>query len=239
MRRVLGGISMHSLAGLLLLAAVMAGNALADDNSVKRAFEARFSGLRVVSVTKTPFNGLYELVIGDEIVYTDERATFVINGNVIDARTKRNITEERLQKIGTIKFDALPFELAIKTVRGNGKRVVAIFADPYCPYCKVLDKALRQVDNVTLYTFLYPILREVESPKMARQIWCAPDRSKAYFDFMLNNKPPAGAANCDAPIEQWKALGQKLGVRATPTSFVPSGQRILGARVEELQKAMN
>lgn len=230
---------MQSLAGLLLLAAAMAGNALADENSVKRAFEARFSGMRVESVIKTPFNGLYELVIGDEIVYTDEKATFVINGNVIDARTKRNITEERLQKIGTIKFDALPFDLAIKTVRGNGKRVVAIFADPYCPYCKALDKALQQVDNVTLYTFLYPILREVESPKMARQIWCAPDRSKAYFDFMLNNRPPAVTAECSAPIEQWKALGQKLGVRATPTSFVPSGQRVLGARVEELQKAMN
>ena len=230
---------MRSLPRVLLLAAFLAGNALADDNSVKRAFEARFAGLRVESVAKTPFNGLYELVIGDEIVYTDERATFVINGSVIDARTKRNFTEERLQKLGTIKFDTLPLELAIKTVRGNGKRVVAIFADPYCPYCKALDQAMQQLDNVTVYTFLYPILREVESPKMARQIWCAPDRSKAYFDFMLNNKPPALSVECDAPIEKWRALGQRLGVRATPTSFVPSGQRVLGACVEELQKAMN
>ena len=152
---------MRSLPRVLLLAAFLAGNALADDNSVKRAFEARFAGLRVESVAKTPFNGLYELVIGDEIVYTDERATFVINGSVIDARTKRNFTEERLQKLGTIKFDTLPLELAIKTVRGNGKRVVAIFADPYCPYCKALDQAMQQLDNVTVYTlWMDPVLNE-------------------------------------------------------------------------------
>lgn len=224
---------------LAVLAMVIGSGAFADEASVKRLFETRFSGLRAESVTRTPYLGLYEVVIGDEIVYTDERATYIFNGSVIDARTKRNLTEERLQKLATIRFDELPLELAIKAVRGNGKRVVAIFADPYCPYCRSLDKALSQVNDVTIYTFLYPILREVESPRMARQIWCAPDRAKAYYDFMLNNRPPAVSVECDAPIEKWKALGQKLGVRATPTSFVPNGQRVLGARIDELQKLLD
>lgn len=229
---------MHRIAVFLLLLAVTA-TAHADEASVKRLIESRFGGIKVESVVKTPYFGLYELLVGDEIIYTDEKVNYIFNGSVVDTRTRRNLTEERQQKLATIKFDDLPLDIAIKQVRGNGKRVVAIFADPFCPYCRRLDQGLAQVQDATIYTFLYPIIRKDESPQMAARIWCSADRARAYYDFMLNNKEPGTASDCKAPLDRWLALGQKLGIRATPVSFVPNGQRIVGARVEDLQKLMS
>jgi thiol:disulfide interchange protein DsbC len=217
----------------VLLAMSFATQALADEASVKRGVEARFDGVSISSVMRTPYAGLYEVVVGESIFYTDEKVSFFFKGDMIDARTQKNLTEERQQKLSTIRFEDLPLDLAIKQVRGNGKRVVAIFSDPFCPYCRNLDRALMREDDITIYTFLYPILR-AESPDKARTIWCAPDRAKAYYDFMLSGREPASASGCSAPVEKWIALGQKIGVRATPTSFVTNGQRIMGARPEEL-----
>jgi len=221
----------------LIFAAVFAGRAFADEASVRRGVEARFDGVKIESVTRTPYGGLYEVVVGESIIYTDEKVSFFLRGDLIDARSQRNLTEERQQKLSAIKFEDLPLELAIKQVRGNGKRVVAIFSDPFCPYCRNLDRALLREDDITIYTFLFPILR-TESPEKARTIWCAPDRAKAYYDFMLNGREPAVTASCSAPVEKWLALGQKVGVRATPTSFTMNGQRIMGARPEELLKQL-
>ena len=229
---------MHRIAAFLLLLVVTAA-ALADEASVKRLIESRFGGIKVESVVKTPYFGLYELLVGDEIIYTDEKVNYIFNGSVVDAKTRRNLTEERQQKLATIKFDELPLEIAIKQVRGNGKRVVAVFSDPFCPYCRRLDQGLAQVQDATIYTFLYPIIRKDESPLMSARIWCSADRAKAYYDFMLNNKEPGAASDCKAPLDRWLALGQKLGIRATPVSFVPNGQRIVGARVDDLQKLMS
>jgi thiol:disulfide interchange protein DsbC len=222
----------------LLFAATFSLAAFADEVSVKKDLESRFTGLKVDSVAKTPYGGLYEIVVGDDILYTDEKVSFVVRGEIIDARTQRNVTEERQQRLSVIKFEDLPLELAIKQVRGGGKRVLAIFADPFCPYCRALDKALLHEDDITIYTFLYPILRP-ESPAKARSIWCAPDRAKAYYEFMLSGKEPQPKAGCSAPVEKWLALGRKIGVRATPTSFTAGGQRITGARPQELVKLMN
>ena len=223
---------------ILLLAATLSTAALADEMSVRKGVEARFVGLKVDSVTKTPYAGLYEIVVGDSIFYTDEKVGFLFKGEILDAHTRKNFTEERQQKLSVIRFEDLPLELAIKQVRGDGKRIVAIFSDPFCPYCKSLDKALLREDDITIYTFLYPILRP-ESPDKARTIWCAPDRAKAYYEFMLKGREPAPSSNCSAPVEKWLALGQKIGVRATPTSFTANGQRIMGARPDELVKLIN
>ena len=219
----------------LFLAAILTASAFADEVSVRRGVEARFDGIKVQSVTKTSYAGLYEIVVGETLFYTDEQVNFVFKGDIIDARSQKNLTEERHQKLTAIKFEDLPLDLAIRQVRGNGKRVVAIFSDPFCPYCRSLDRALMREDDITIYTFLYPILRP-ESPDKARTIWCAPDRAKAYYDFMLNAREPAAAPSCNAPVDKWLALGQKIGVRATPTSFTINGERILGARPEELVK---
>ena len=222
---------------VLLLGVIFACRVLADEASVKRGVEARFEGLKVESVTRTPYAGLYEVVVGESIFYTDEKVSFIFKGDMIDARSQKNLTEERQQKLSAIRFEDLPLEIAIKQVRGNGKRVVAIFSDPFCPYCRALDRALLREDDITIYTFLYPILR-AESPDKARTIWCAPDRAKAYYDFMLNGREPTASSSCSAPVDKWLALGHKVGVRATPTSFAMNGQRIMGARPEELIKML-
>jgi len=227
------------VAFFIVLLAIAASPANADEASVKRALEARFGGIKVDGVVKTPYVGLYEVLTGDEIIYTDEKVTFLFNGSIIDAKTHRNLTEERLQKLSVIKFDDLPLDLAIKQVRGNGKRVVAVFSDPFCPFCRRLDQSLFEMQDLTVYTFLYPILRKDESPQMAARIWCSPDRAKAYYDFMLNNKAPGTATGCKAPVDRWLALGQKLKISATPVSFVANGQRVVGARFEDLQKMIN
>jgi thiol:disulfide interchange protein DsbC len=229
---------MHRIAILFFVLLAGSATARADEASVKREVEARFGGIKVESISKTPYFGLYEMLVGDEIIYTDEKVTYIFNGSVIEAKTRRNLTEERLQKLSTIKFDDLPLDIAIKQVRGNGKRVVAVFSDPFCPYCRRLDQSLSQLQDATVYTFLYPILRKDESPQMSTRIWCSKDRAKAYYDLMLNNKEPAALGDCKAPVDKWLALGQKLAIRATPVSFVPNGQRVVGARFEDLQKLM-
>ncbi len=216
-------------------------HAQTQEDSIKRSVESRF-GVKVEGVRKAPFLGLYEIVVaGDdrEIAYTDEAASYLFSGNVYELKSRRNLTQERLDRLNAIRFEDLPLDLAIKQVRGNGRRVVAVFSDPFCSFCRQLDQSLAKLDDVTVYTFLYPILRKDESPEMATRIWCSPDRAKAYLDLMLRNRPPARAAGCSAPVDKWLALGEKLKVRATPVSFTTSGVRVVGARTEELQRAMD
>jgi len=222
-------------------AVLMSSLATAQEAQIKRAVESRF-GVKVEGVRKAPFLGLYEVVIaGDEreVAYTDEKGSHLFSGNVFELSSRRNLTQERLNVLNAINFDDLPADLAIKQVRGNGRRVVAVFSDPYCGFCRQLDQNLARLDNITIYTFLYPILRKDESPEMASRIWCSPDRAKAYLDLMLRNREPAKVAACNAPVEKWLALGQKLGVSATPVSYVRSGTRVIGARFDEIQRAMD
>jgi thiol:disulfide interchange protein DsbC len=206
---------MQRIAAFLFMLLIAAAHA--DEASVKKAVESRFAGLKVESITKTPFFGLYEVLVGEEIIYTDEKVNYIFNGNVIDAKTRRNLTEERLQKLSAIKFDDLPLDIAIKQVRGNGKRVTAVFSDPFCPYCKRLTRALRRCRTPpSTPSVPDPAPRAVTavgSPDMVLA-----DRAKAYYDFMLNNKE-LNSRRLQAAGERWLALGRKLAIRATPVSF--------------------
>lgn len=207
----------------LLLAA---GAAHADEAKVRQAVEAVL-GEKAEEVRKTNILGLYEVLVGGEIFYTDEKVNYIFTGNIIDAKKRTNLTQERLNKLSAIKFSDLPLDLAVKTVKGDGKRVFATFEDPNCGYCKKLAKDLAGMNNVTIYTFLLPILSR-DSADKSRAVWCAADRSKAWFDLMVNGAlPPAGT--CDAPIEKVMALAQKYNIRGTPTIFLTSGERIPGA----------
>ncbi len=207
----------------LLLAA---GATHADEAKVKQAIETAL-GEKTEGVHKTSALGLYEVRIGGEILYTDEKANYLITGNIIDLKTRRNLTQERLNKLSAIKFSDLPLELAVKTVKGDGKRVFATFEDPNCGYCKKLAKEMAGMSNVTIYTFLLPILSQ-DSAEKSRAVWCAADRAKAWSDLMVNGTVPA-AGTCDAPIEKVVALAQKYKIRGTPTIFLPNGERIPGA----------
>ncbi len=213
----------------LAFATLFVATAAADEADIKKAMEAKL-GTKVESVTKSGYLGLYEVYADGNILYTDEKMTaFIAGGQLIEGAGLKNVTEERMRKLTAIKFSDLPLERAIKQVRGNGKRVLATFEDPNCGYCKRLAKDLQKVDNVTIYTFLYPILSE-DSLRKSKQIWCAPDRARAWNDWMVDGRSPAGKEDCDtSAITKNQEFGRRLSISGTPTMFFADGERVPGA----------
>jgi thiol:disulfide interchange protein DsbC len=195
------------------------------------------NGPKVEDVRKIEGAELYEVQVDGELIYTDGKVTHILLGDVIDAKTRRNLTQDRKQKLSQIRFSDLPLDLAVKQVKGNGKRVLATFEDPNCSYCRKLAKELQGVNDVTIYTFLYPILSPDSSEK-AKNLWCASDRAKAWNDLMIDGKAPA-AANCDHPTEKVVAVGRKLKINGTPTMFFADGSRAPGYMpAANLEKAL-
>ena len=198
--------------------------------NIKRLLESRLKpGTVIEGVTRTPFFGLFEVRIGSEIVYTDEKVNYIFHGNVLDARTMDNLTQERIDKLSAIKFDDLPVASSIKMVNGSGKRKVAYFADPNCGYCKKFEReSLAQLKDTTIYIYLYPIL-SADSVTKSRSIWCSSDKLKAWSDWMLKGTAPTAQGSCETPIDALQTLGQRMRVNATPTIFLANGRRIPGA----------
>ena len=212
----------------LVLATVLCLPALADEASVKKAIEAKL-GNKISSITKSPYLGLYEIFADGQIFYTDEKISVIVAGTLIDGKTMRNHTAERMQKLTAIKFSDLPVEFAVKQVRGDGKRHLATFEDPNCGYCKKLAKDIAKLDNVTLYTFLLPILSP-DSLEKSNQIWCSPDKAKAWNDWMQDGKAPTAKGDCDtSAVQKTIELGRKLSINGTPTLFFVDGERVPGA----------
>ena len=210
------------------LAAVISLPTLADEASVKKAIESKLERT-VTNVTKTPYLGLYEVYVDGQIVYTDDKVSAVLLGSLIDGKTMKNVTDERMQKLTAIKFSDLPLPQAVRQVRGDGKRVFATFEDPNCGYCKKMAKEIAKLDNVTIYIFLYPILSP-DSLEKSNQIWCAADKAKAWNDWMVDGKTPAGKGDCDTTaVKKNIELGRKLAINGTPTVFFADGERIPGA----------
>ncbi|MGI4843912.1 MAG: DsbC family protein [Janthinobacterium lividum] len=216
------------LATGLLASCVEAQNT--TEATIKKALEPRLGGAKIESIRETPYSGLYEVRVAGDILYTDKKGDYLFIGHVYDTKTSTNLTRARIEEVNKIKFSELPLELALKQVKGNGKRVIAVFEDPNCGYCKRLRQTtLKEIDNVTIYTFMYNILSE-DSFVKSKNIWCAADRVKAWDDWMLNNKlPPNAPAGCESPNEQVLALGQKLRIQGTPAIFFTDGSRIPGA----------
>ncbi len=201
----------------------------ANPDEVKKELAKKFPDLKTERITKTTYGGLFEVFTGTEIFYTDEKATFVVTGNLIDTSTRTNITDARISKLTAIKFDELPFENAVKIVRGDGSRRIAIFEDPLCGYCKKFEADLNTMSNITVYVFLYPILAQ-DSFAKSKAIWCSADKGGAWQDWMLREKAPVAAAEtCVTPVDQNVALGQKLRINGTPATFFEDGERIAGA----------
>jgi thiol:disulfide interchange protein DsbC len=195
--------------------------------AVTKAFESRFPGIHVDGVRMTPMQGIYEIQVGMDLLYTDASVDYVLQGSLIDAKGKRDLTAERLESLQQVAFDSLPLENAIKIVKGNGSRKLATFEDPNCPYCKQFHHTLASVDNVTVYVFLFPILAP-DSATKSRDIWCAADPAKAWNDWMVDGKAPA-QADCKTPLQDNLALGRKLNVQGTPALFFGNGTRVNGA----------
>lgn len=229
---------MNRLAVALVFPLVLfAGAAWAQaETRIRSIIEERF-GVKAEHIQKTPYFGLYEVKVGSRMLYTDENVTYLFAGSVFDGKTREDLTEARMEELSGIKWKDLPLADAIKTVRGNGSRQIAVFADPNCGYCKRFEQQLQAMNDVTIYTFLYPIL-SADSMEKSKAIWCSKDRSKSYYDLMLSGVQPTGGKCDTSAVERNAALGRKLGVDGTPTSFTTSGQRIMGARFDVVKQAL-
>lgn len=205
-------------------------SASAQEATIRKNLSERIPQLpKIDEVSKTPITGLYEIrVNGAEIYYTDAEGNYLVQGSLFDTRQKRNITEERLEKLSAVSFDSLPLKDAVTMVRGNGKRKLAVFADPNCGYCKRFEKDLMKVDNITVHLFLYPILG-ADSTEKSKNIWCAKDQGKTWDNWMQKAVTPA-VASCDAAaLARNVAFGQKYRITGTPTVIFADGKRVPGA----------
>ena len=215
----------------LALAASLLPAALAQEAVIRKNLAARLPDFpKIDEVTKTAIPGLFEVRIGTEIVYTDEQGDHVIQGSLIDTKTRSDLTQARIDKITKIDFAALPLKDAIVWKQGSGARKLVVFADPNCGYCKKFETEMQQVKDVTVYTFLYPILGG-DSPEKSKNIWCAKDNGAAWRDWMINgNAAPRSLGSCDAAaLQRNVALGKKYRVTGTPALVFEDGKRIPGA----------
>lgn len=212
------------------LLALSLGSTFAQEAAIRKNLAERLPNFpKIDEINKTPMAGLYEVrVNGMDIFYTDAEGNYLIQGNLIDTKVRRNLTEERVEKLNAVAFDALPLKDAFTIVHGNGKRKMAVFEDPNCTYCKRFERDMQKVNDVTMYIFLYPILSP-DSTEKSKNIWCAKDRGKAWQDLMLRDQP-AASASCDASaLNRNIELGKKHRITGTPTLIFADGSRVPGA----------
>ncbi len=225
-----------ALCAVMLLSAP----AHADEASVRKGFQAKFPTMKLESVTRTPFQGVYEVIFDGQIVYTDDKFTYLMNGNLFDLRDaqERNLTGERRGQIASGALVKAQGN-AIKRVKGSGKRIIYTFEDPNCGYCKELQKELNKMTDITVYTFLLPILSP-DSVEKAKAVWCSKDRAKTWDDLMNSASLPANAVKtCATPLEENQALAQRFGVRGTPAVYLTNGQQVGGyLPADKLEQAL-
>ncbi|AKJ31191.1 DsbC family protein [Caldimonas brevitalea] len=222
------------------LLTLIASAGVAQEAVIRKNLAERLPNLpKIDEVSKAPVDGLYEVRFGTDIVYTDAEGNFLIQGEIIDARVRKNLTEERINKLTAIDFASLPLKDAIVWKNGTGKRKIAVFADPNCGYCKRFEQDLQAVKDVTVYTFLYPILA-ADSAAKSDAIWCSKDRTKAWLDWMLRSVQPAPAPEgCQTPVARNSALGRKHRVTGTPALVFEDGTRVPGAmNTEQIEQQL-
>ena len=214
---------------VILFAFTLVGHT--NEDQFREKIKKNYPDLIIKSIYKTEFNDLYEVFTQDQIIYTDVNFSFlIVEGRVVDPKSKIDLTGKRLEELTRVNFSALPFEKAIKSVKGTGERKIAIFSDVDCPFCKKLEKeTLSKLDDVTIYTFLFPLEMHPEAEKRSKRIWCASDKEKAWNDYMLNNKMVKNNGDCKTPIEDILLLGRNLSITSTPTIILSSGKKIPGA----------
>jgi len=198
--------------------------------AIRKALEQKFPGAAIKHVAKTDYLGLYEVMLDDTMIYTDPKVAYIFVGSMYDTATKQNLTDARSRKLNRVAVDKLPYELAFTRVKGDGSRKLVIFSDADCPFCHRLENELKGLDNVTIYTFLFPIDQlHPDAARKSKQIWCAPDKVKAWDAFFASGKLPDNKGDCGDPVAKTQALGNSLRINATPTLVFADGTMIPGA----------
>lgn len=214
-------------------------SAYADQKILESNLKKQFPGLPAKILGTTPIPTIYEIQVGDNIVYTDENARYFFVGSLVDFKNKENLTANTEKQLHKIDVSALPLDQAIKYVKGNGERVLYVFSDPDCPYCKKLEENMTSIDNVTVYLFLYPLKNlHPNAETIAKQIWCSSNRYEAWEDYMILKEAPSASPNCSNPIAKNIALGNTLNISGTPTLFLADGTRIAGTPTTEQLKSI-
>ena len=233
---ILNKLLSSGLAILCLLFSIGVANGQTEQQLKTDLQKKLGANTKVRSVSPAPVSGLYEVLVGNDVFYTDSSGKYLIQGEIIELATGKNITEQRQADLNRIKWADLVPANAIKTVRGNGSRQLAVFSDPNCGYCKRLEKSLQQLDNVTVYTYLLPVLGP-DSLLKSKQIWCAADPYKAYMDWMIGGTAPSGKSDCATPLDKNMAFAKSYGITGTPTLFFADGSRFPGAvQITDIEK---
>ena len=220
---------MRAIAYLCLIAGLLSTTAQANEAEVRKNMQARYPGIPVESVARTPLPGIYEVYAGGIVIYTDEKVNYLIaEGRLVDANTRTDLTAERLRKLRAIPFSSLPLNQSFTIVRGNGKRKLAYFADPNCGYCKRFEQDIIGINDITVHVFLYPVLSQ-DSVEKARSVWCSKDRARAWNDMMLKGVAPTAPGTCDTPVDKLLQYGREKGIGGTPTLILADGTRVPGA----------
>lgn len=216
-----------------LLATIPVSLAATEDRAVtelRAKLTERFPGVPIKRITAAEWPGMYEVIAGGDMVYTNAGADWVIMGQMVDVKTRENLTTRSWDDFMRIDYKALPFEKAITVVQGGGSRHVAVFEDPFCPFCEELEETLQGIDDVTIHVFLYPLETLHPGATLAStRIWCAPERAAAWTAWMRDGRDPPAPLCEGAPLQELGRLGARLNVEQTPTLFFPDGSRISGA----------
>lgn len=229
---------------ILCMAALGVANAHAGEREVRQAVQALAPAARIVSINRTPLADLYEVVVdgprGPTLVYVSGKGDYLLVGELLDVKRRRNLTGERMERLSAVEFEKLPFQQAIKMVQGNGSRRMAVFSDPDCPFCRKLEPELAKLKDVTIYIFPYPLPMHPDATRKSKLVWCSPDRLQAWQDMMLRNKlPEGGRTDCDHPVDKNLALGQRLRIDGTPALIFTDGRRLPGyAEAERIEQML-
>jgi thiol:disulfide interchange protein DsbC len=241
-RRIFRPVAVAGAAVLLALPPLFAAQGGSPDlTQLQKTLAERLPKSKIVDIRAAPVPGLYEVFTGSSMIYSDATGNYILEGSLIDTRTKKDLTEGRLNERNAIRFDSLPLDKAITVIKGDGSRKLAVFTDPDCPYCKRLEEELKWVDNVTMYLFMLP-LKEIHpnAERHAKSIWCSDDSATAWTAWVLDKKEPADKTCQNDPIDATLQLGEKLNVNGTPTLYFEDGSRAVGAmKAADLDAKMN
>ena len=213
----------------MLFSVISLENTYADSKILEQNFQHNYPDLSIDAIQPAPLTGMYEVYVDGQIIYTDESANYLLFGNLLDIKNKRNLTEDHLSELNKIDVNKLPLDQAIQYSKGKGERTLYLFSDPDCPYCQKLEHDMTNIDNVKVYLFLFPLKKlHPQAEIAATKIWCAKNQYEAWEDYMLHRKLTKNSGQCETPIQKNIALGRALKITGTPTLFLQNGERISG-----------